>query len=496
MLLISMLTLVSEGVFLLKPLSLLLVGLGFTLAAPALAEFSLAQIPPLTNKTPITLVAEKGFWTDYLTQEMLPKFTEKTGVKVNVVSTELEGMFELQTHALLQGEGKYDLLTMEAGWAKEWAANGYTVPLLELAKLYDPDGEKAMESYLEPYYPSLLNILSYHGELHAIPYNNYVMGSHYRADLFENKTEQTQFQQRFGYPLKPATNFDQLQDQAAFFTRKAGELLADKPLNHDFYGLALMSGNKPHINDEFSSIIWSLGGTWMWPVYNPQKQITHFEVPAINQEAIKASTIYRKLMPYAIPADDKFAFNEAANAMATGQVAIWPFAYNNLWSASFKVEANIPGARLGVAQVPGGMPYNGAYAFAVSYDSKNPQAAYWLLKYMGTYEAQYAYALGGGNPCRMDVVTAPEFKQASKRAIAGAFEASHVANLFWSTKVLEVGHFTTTAMGQIYPELSHACYAASRHEANSTDIFIELSNKIKYLQNTYGEVPAIDKKNK
>ena len=77
------------------------------------------QIPPLPNKTPITLVAEKGFWTDYLTQQMLPKFTEKTGVKVNVISTELESMFELQTHALLIGEGKYDLLTMEAGWAKE-----------------------------------------------------------------------------------------------------------------------------------------------------------------------------------------------------------------------------------------------------------------------------------------------------------------------------------------------------------------------------------------
>ncbi|MGL5666478.1 MAG: sugar ABC transporter substrate-binding protein, partial [Shewanella sp.] len=54
---------------------------------------------------------------------------------------------------------------------------------------------------------------------------------------------------------------------------------------------------------------------------------------------------------------------------------------------------------------------------------------------------------------------------------------------------------TTTAMGQIYPELSHACYAASRHQADSADIFIELSAKIKHLQNTYGEVPAIDKNN-
>ena len=114
---------------------------------------------------------------------------------------------------------------------------------------------------------------------------------------------------------------------------------------------------------------------------------------------------------------------------------------------------------------------------------------------MGTYEAQHAYAMGGGNPCRMDVVTAPEFKDESLRGIAGAFEASHIANMSWSTKVLSFGHFTSTAMGQIYPELSHACFSASRRPANSEDIFIKLSAEIKHLQNTYGEVPAIDKEN-
>lgn len=232
----------------------------------------------------------------------------------------------------------------------------------------------------------------------------------------------------------------------------------------------------------------------MWPRFNNQQKITHFEVPMINHKAIRTAEIYRKLMAYSVPANEQFAFNEAANAIATGQAAIWPFAYNNLWPISFRVEKNIPGARLAVAQVPGGHPYNGAYAFAVSYDSKNPQAAYWLLKYMGTYEAQYAYALGGGNPCRMDVVTAPEFNKEALREIAGAFNASHIANLFWSTKVLTFGHFTTTAMGQIYPELTQACYAASHKTTDSTDIFSKLSTKIKNLQNTYGEVPAIDKK--
>lgn len=94
----------------------------------------------------------------------------------------------------------------------------------------------------------------------------------------------------------------------------------------------------------------------MWPRFNNQQKITHFEVPMINHEAIRTAEIYRKLMAYSVPANEQFAFNEAANAIATGQAAIWPFAYNNLWPISFRVEKNIPGARLAVAQVPEDTP--------------------------------------------------------------------------------------------------------------------------------------------
>jgi multiple sugar transport system substrate-binding protein len=456
------------------------------------AEFTLEQIPPLTNQRPITLVAETGFWTEYLEKDMLPKFTQKTGVKVKVISTNLDSMFKLQTEGLLGGEGAYDLLTMEAGWAKEWAANGYTVPLLELASLYDPQGSDAMSNYLTPYYPSLMSILSYHGQFHAIPYNNYVMGNHYRADLFAHPEEQAAFAGRYGYPLEPPSSLKQLQDIAEFFTRKPGEMLAGKRLSAPLYGVALMSGNRPHINDEFSSILWSLGGAWLRPSYDKNGLLHHFTVPMHNAQAIEAAQVYQRLMNFAIPADSNFAFMEAADALSSGAVAMWPFAYNNLWSKSFEVEQRVPGARLAVAQVPGGTPYNGAYAFAVAYDSKNPQASYWLLKYMGSFQAQRAYAFGGGNPCRADVVLAPEFQTEENRHIAGAFVASHEANLSWTNKINQLGHFTSSAMGQIYPELTKTCYAVSQQPAAAATEFFKLSNKIKELQNRYGEYPAIE----
>ncbi|WP_299791581.1 extracellular solute-binding protein [uncultured Shewanella sp.] len=460
---------------------------------PSYAQFSLEQIPEIDNKQPITLVAESGFWTEHLKHELLPKYTAQTGVLVNVVTTSLDKMFNLQTDSLLKGAGKFDLLTMEAGWAKEWAAKGFTVPLVELAELYDPNGERAMINYLEPYYPSLLNILSYHSEIHAIPYNNYVMGNHYRADLFQHPKERVRFSARYGYPLAPPTTLSQLQDMSEFFTRDPGEILAGKKLEKPFYGLALMSGNRPHINDEFSSILWSLDGYWMKPHYDSENKLKLFELMSGNETLKQTTLIYRKLMQYAYPANDHFAFEEAARAMAEGNVAMWPFAYNNLWHSSFQLESNIPGAKLAVAQVPGGQPYNGAYAFAVAYDSVNPQAAYWLLKYMGSFEAQHAYALGGGNPCRIDVATSPEFQSAENRHVGGAFMASHKANISWSGNVLKLGHFTSTAMGNIYPELTKSSYSLS---GSQTDIDVEierLNQRIIEIQNRHGEVPVVER---
>jgi multiple sugar transport system substrate-binding protein len=171
---------------------------------------------------------------------------------------------------------------------------------------------------------------------------------------------------------------------------------------------------------------------------------------------------------------------------------MWPFSYNNLWSISVKAEKTIPGAQMDVAQVPLGKPYNGAYAAAVSYDSHNPEAAYWLVKYIGSYQGQLAYALGGGNPCRQDVVLDPRFQQRKYHPIAGAFRQSHIDNIAWADRVLELGHFTSTAMGKIYPELMHASYAIRSNQNETEKILHQLKQTILELQNRHGEVAAIE----
>lgn len=452
--------------------------------------FNLNDIPLLENKQSISLVAEKGFWTEHLKTELLPKFTRKTGIQVNLIPLSLEDMYSKQTNALINGEGRYDLLTMEAGWSKEWASNGFTQPLNSLAREYDVNGEAGMRDHLAPFYTNLLQILSYKDQYHSIPYNNYTMGNHYRLDLFEHPEEQKAFQQDYGYALNPPTSIKNLIDVSRFFTRTKGELLAGKMLENNFYGLTLMSGNKPHINDEFSSMLWGLGGSWLRPNYNDMGIIESFNVEANSEKAMMVARAYLSLLNFSVPADENSAYLESANAIANNQTAMWPFAYNNLWPISVQVEKSVPGAKLAVSTSPLGKPYTGAYAMAVAYDSKNSEAAYWLLKYITSFEGQLAYANGGGNPCRQDVVLLDKFANKELYPVSGAYQQNHLDNLAWNEDVLNLGHYTSTAMGKIYPELMRTAYLIRSNQSAPTEALNKLQQTIFELQNLHGEVAA------
>ncbi len=99
--------------------------------------------------------------------------------------------------------------------------------------------------------------------------------------------------------------------------------------------------------------------------------------------------------------------------------------------------------------------------------------------------------MGGGNPCRMDVVNAPIFSEEKYRNIAGAFNASHNANIHWAEKVLNYGHFTSSAMGKIYPLLAEKSYTLSHTNKDIKGEVELLIKKIQNLQNNHGEYPAV-----
>ncbi|MBU2970615.1 extracellular solute-binding protein [Pseudoalteromonas sp. C2R02] len=451
----------------------------------ALAYAIESNLPNISNKQSINVVLEKGHWTNYVKNNLAPEFTKITGVKVNVIELELADMLAIQVNSLENASGKYDVMTLEAGWAKEWAAKGYTRPLNTLADKFDPI-KKGWNNFLAPFFPSLVEILSYKDVLYSVPYNTYVMGNHYRADLFENEIEQNSFYKRFNYPLTPPKTLEQLQDIAAFFTRQKGDLLKGKPLKENFYGIALMSGNKPHINDEWSSILWAKGGYWFKPNYNNDKLI-NFNLPKTFDLLYETAHYYLKLKSYALPANESFAYLEAANALSSGKVAMWPFAYNNLWVKSSEVNENDSTQKFAIYGSPGGKPYHGAYAFSVAYDSKNPEAAFWFIRFMTSKKGQMNYAFGGGNSTRKDVNLELTNKLNKYSPQFFAYKSTFQASMAWSGEIKSHGHYMSTAMGTIYALLQHYTYLISHEKISINKGVEQLMDKILQAQNEIGE---------
>ncbi|SFC13811.1 ABC transporter substrate-binding protein [Pseudoalteromonas denitrificans] len=443
------------------------------------------DFPTIKNKQGITVVVEKGHWTEYVNQYLAPEFTRLTQVPVKIIELELAHMQDVQTQSMVNAKSQYDVVTLEAGWAKEWASKGYTIPLNSLAKKYDKKKQR-WKNFLKYFFPSLIEILSYKGLLYSVPYNTYVMGNHYRYDLFNDVNEQANFQAQYHYKLAPPKTLDQLTDVAKFFTRKKGQLLKGQVLNKNFYGVALMSGNKPHINDEWSAILWAKGGYWFKPNY-VNKHLLNFSIPN-NDEFLKQTALYYlNLKQYAFPANESFAYIESAEALSNGDVAMWPFAYNNLWVKSSLLKSNDPKQRFAISATPGGKPYHGAYAFSVAYDSKNPEAAFWFLRFMTSKQGQFKYANGGGNPTRKDVSLELTQKIKLFSPQHYALKASFKANMAWSGDIKNHGHYMSTAMGTIYPLLSQYAYLIASKELKYDVGINKLMFEMMKAQNENGE---------
>ena len=454
--------------------------------------FQLAKIPPLQNTRPIRILVREGVFAHFLTERILPAFRRRTGIDVTLETAPDEALFKRQTQALAQANSAYDIVSVDTKWAREWSASGYTVPLQDLAMAFEPEGAEAFADFLSPYYDALKEMLTYRGKLHALPYANYTMGLHYRRDLFGHPDEKANFLAQYGYALRPPRTLPELLDIAKFFTRPPGEKLAGHILEESFYGVTLMAGETNNIKDELSALIWGLGGRWLRPVRHMRGNVQGYSVEVDGRIASNAFSAYLQLMAYAPLSAIDADWQSAADMFSNGRAAMWPFAYNDLWPVSASAESRVAGAKIGIAGVPMGRPYTGSRALAVSYDSLNPEAAYWLIKYIGSYEGQMAYAVAGGNVCRRDVALDSFFNMAQRRHINGALAQNHDDMVRWGPQVRTVGSFTSTAIGQMNREMSQLIHDLILGELSQQEGLREMAETIHRLQNQFGEAPTLE----
>ncbi len=442
-------------------------------AMPAPAEekvFGLDDIPEIQNKQPLNTIMETGQVWDKIIP-YIERFTEKTGVKVNIERVASPVVYSKENVELVARTGVYDVTYVETAWTSEWS--DYMWDLRELAAKYDPGGVAALEADMAHQSPVILRCGQAYGKQMVLPGYTYHMAMFLRQDVFDDPTEQANFKAKYGYDLKPAVTFEQLRDQAEFFTRKKGDTLKGQPLDHDLYGVSLQAGAY-QINDEFSCYLWGKGADYASVMRDDAGNLKEFVITQQDKAAMKETMEqYIELLKYASPGCVTANFDFVIADIGEGRAIIVPTMFSNAfaWAAGLTDE-HVPGGKLGVYPTLGARPYTGAWSFGVCKDSKNPEAAYWLVRYLASKECQTIIMKEGGQlSTRVDVLADPYWRTPE---LAYPFEMLCdylIANWTDQEFVDMVGdryYFNSKAGGKVY-EMQMDVLAKPVHQETTVD---------------------------
>jgi len=422
---------------------------------PLPALFSLKDVPEIKNKKTLNTIVETGQVWDKI-MPYIDDFTKKTGVKVNVERVASPVVYSKENVELMARTGYYDVVYVETAWTTEWSA--YLYKLEDLAAEYDTWGVEGLHKDMENHSPSILICGQAYGDQMVLPFYTYHMGMFIRQDVFDNPTEQANFKAKYGYALKPATTDKELYDQGEFFTRKRGELLKGKPLDHDLFGLAMMAGAY-QINDEISCRIWGKGSDYVTVVRDATGKLKEFVITKENKEALKETfTEYKNELQWGSPGCLTANFDFVVAQQGEGRAIIQPHQFSNCfaWTAGI-IKENVPDGKLGIYPTVGGQPYTGAWSVGVAKASQNPEAAYWLVRYLASFECHQAVMKEGGQlSTRMDVIHDPAWQSSENRYPFGIL-CDYLLDI-WPKQaqyVPDYWYFNTKAGGKVYEMQMH-----------------------------------------
>lgn len=426
--------------------SMLKTGLLVTALMTSTAPVAMAQECVDADRVPITWSTIAGFYTDAMAS-LVSGFEAKNCVKVNVINIDNSQLYNKQVIEMVGQTGAYDVVTLETSEKAEFAENGFILPMTD----YFSD----KKAQLDDVAPTLAALTTqYKGDVWGLPYYTYTAGYIYRADLYENPAEQEAFKKRYNYDLAVPTTWAQHRDIAEFFTRKAGENLKGEPLAKDFYGVGLMAGPFPEIQDEMSGVLWSQGADWL---------TDEGTVPVDAVE--KAMNDYLALMKFAPAAALTVTYDGVMNQMKDGQIAQTYSFFLDQWPNAVQTETSVPGAKMGVAEAPEKKAYIGGFLLAVSASSAHPKEAMDFVAYIGGHDAQMEFAKAGGTSTLMSVLSDPAFAAPESRTKTGHF--STLLKIFDSMKGFRSNLFDTPFGAKIYNTMQIPLQSAAAGQINA-----------------------------
>jgi multiple sugar transport system substrate-binding protein len=333
----------------------------------------------------ISVLMENVPDTRYI-EEILPEFTEETGIEVEFEIVNYAEMHPKLIPQLVASSGSYDAIVVDFYWVGQFTKAGWLRPLDDLIKR---DGFDT-----SVYVPSVMNLV---GKVEAVtymlPFYNYAMGLTYRRDLLEDPKNKKEFDAKYGMPLRVPQTWNEYKKQVEFFARDT-----DGDGTVDFYGVVNQGLRPDPIVMEWSNYLFANGGRFHDENWRPR--ISSPEAREALQDYI------RNIKGFGPLGAASFGFDEAFNVAAQGK------AYSYITYGYFRRSFDDPTqsavvGKIEIAPVPNG-GLNGAWGWAIPESSPNPEGAWKFLKWVESFKIAKRRAAMGGGPTRFDVFDDPD----------------------------------------------------------------------------------------
>ncbi len=319
--------------------------------------------------------------------QVLPEFTELTGIEVEVDQLEYLRMRERQTLELTKPAGDYDLISYVVFSKADYV---YAGQLENLARYFmnpalaDPayDAADLVPAYVQ-------NISLVGGEkgylpgptasFYGVPFGAETSILGYRTDIFEK------------HGLSVPQTYDELLDLACRIPE----------LEPGMGGLASRAASGHHAAHAFLLHLSPLGGA----IFDENWQ------PVLNDEAgVAAGEALKTIVSCGPQGAQNFGLAEAGASFLQGQSAMY------LDSTVFAGQVEDPSrsqvvGKVGWALHPEGerrASQTGGFGIAIPTNAQNKEAAFLLMQWLTSKETDKKIALAGGNPSRISTHEDPE----------------------------------------------------------------------------------------
>lgn len=305
--------------------------------------------------------------------ELIPEFEKQAGRRVHVAARLVHP--ELNAHlekAYRAGQGAYDLVSTHNKYAP---SQKYFLRPLD---------DWFLETELNAFIPSVLEMCRVEGWLLSLPRNIDVRLLHYRRDLFEDPAEQAKFREAFGRDLRVPETWEELVQVAKHFTRPP-ELFGfafpgrDSGLFGTFFELVAMAGGKLFRADLRPGFVdaagrWALG--FLRRLYLEDK-VTPRELPDMRYDEVSGLFLERRC----------------------AMIADWPGGFYRYADPA----RSAVGGKVGFALYPVGPAgqrwvYAGGHTFGIPTSVGDEEGAKALLKFLTSADAQWHEAQRGALP--------------------------------------------------------------------------------------------------